>query len=45
MLVGGGPLTVCRGSVGDLSGVLVVLQGSVGDSLFGVSVVGLHWGS
>ena len=40
MLVGGGPLTVCRGSVGDLSGVLVVLQGLVGDSLVGVSVGG-----
>lgn len=45
MLVGGGPLTVCRGSVGDLSGVLVVLQGSVGDSLFEVSFGALHWGS
>ena len=50
--VGGGPLTVGRGSVGDLSGVLVVRQGSVGGlfwgsllgSPLGVSIGGLHQG-
>ena len=44
--VGGGSLTVCRVSVGDLLGILVVHQGSVRGlcSLSGVSVGGLCWG-
>ena len=48
MSVGGGPLTVCRVSVGDLLGILVVHQGSVRGlcwwSPSGVSVGGLCWG-